>query len=131
MGYKPEDAATGLTDTQVLREAARLMRERAQAATSGPWYIADCEMYPRWILAERHNDYSQEVAKAYEEDDFSDSIRDEDWEHMVPMGSPPIALAVADLLDAEAAAAEAYNHGDVYNREALAIARAYLPAGAV
>ena len=94
----------------VLRKAAALMRERAEAAgPNDPWFTSD-----------------------------DDANTPEDAEHIASW-HPAVALAVADWLDATAVRVEAArepkdggarNHGWRGSRQALAVARAYLGSDA-
>lgn len=102
---------------EVLREAAALMRERAEAATPTPW-----------VVKRAHPDMPAYVAH---EGWWVIASRTEQWdaEHIASW-HPAVALAVADLLDAQAAIIE--EHGAFFDIEgmgdanALAVARAYL-----
>lgn len=108
---------------ETLRRAAALMRERAEAATPGPWRpvagLWRTETFaavigPKgvpddagtWLMATGRGAASQEA----------DADHAASWH-------PLVALAVADCLDA---AATAWETGDVGWGEALAVARAYL-----
>ena len=111
-----------------LRRAAALMRERAEAATNYPWAASDPGT--QW----RH--YDGQVTAIGFPDDFDPSICDaldnDDAQHIASW-HPAVALAVADWLDDTANANERLAplaaltpRGDVTNRKALAVARAYL-----
>lgn len=69
-----------------LRQAATLLRERAEAATPGPWPVSRGTGYMFG------RDVGAEIGKA---------IRPSDATYMTTM-SPPVALALADWLDHEA-----------------------------
>lgn len=92
-----------MSAVEEIRKAAALMRERAKAATGGgrPWFIADCTMYRRWILAENGEEngtgYNDDVMRATEEDEQFE-VTDADWEH-VASWHPQVALAIADWLE--------------------------------
>lgn len=75
-------------DDQVvpIRQAVRLMRERAQAATPGPWTATDA--YPHLVLQGDDDMVSTNLAGKPRED----AIHIASW-------TPAVALAVADLLD--------------------------------
>ncbi len=100
-----------MTPAETLRAAARLMRERAQAATPGPWIVAG--LHRQGVASTAHHGgttgvvglgYTQEI----------DATHIASWH-------PAVALAVADWLDEEAAWT---GQGD--DKHALAVARAYL-----
>lgn len=118
---------------ETLRRAAALMRERAEAATPGPW-----EFRPRRGF--------QSVSDSPATIGFVDTagyfvmLREGMWAtendmSYVASWHPAVALAVADWLDATAARIDAgrdpqhggrRNHSWRGSREALAVARAYL-----
>lgn len=83
----------------VLRRAAALMRERAEAATPGPW-----SMWDGWGptsdglmgVARFGPDSGERVFTHDEQRDLYASRAD--WEHIAGI-HPAVALAVADLLD--------------------------------
>lgn len=94
-----------------LREAAAKMRERAEAATPGPWaYYEHSIIRPAELKDGRAPSYSA----AYHR---------EDAEHIASW-HPTVALAVADWLDDEAEWLEAGSTAE--DNPALAVARAYL-----
>lgn len=99
----------------ILREAAALMRTRAEAATPGPWRV-----------------HPSEAPGIVSPDDWVcdyDALSHSDAEH-VAAADPVFMLAVADLLEAQAALIEQY--GDFTDVEgmgdanALEVARTYL-----
>lgn len=127
-----------MTPAEEIREAARLMRERAEAATGAPWHSVsgtwegetfaavigsdgDAEKPDTWLMATGRGGKSQEA----------DAIHAATWH-------PGVALAVADWLDGQAGdAADAVPRtggGWSYRwcdspagiESALKIARAYL-----
>ena len=77
-----------------LREAARVLRERAEVATPGPWTVAG--PYKSGALYLANDDIGATVAK------FETPRRDENVRFIATL-HPGVALALADLLDAEAA----------------------------
>ncbi|WP_152748269.1 hypothetical protein [Micromonospora sp. RV43] len=94
-----------------LREAAWLMRERANAATDGPWWSDDSDqswqlhgvafrLPPPWEGAPEQivNKQILKAPKASEQVEpyWPDAA---DAAHMVPMLNPAVALAIADWLD--------------------------------
>ena len=111
----------------LLRRAAALMRERAEAATPGPWVV-----------------YSDATVRAWADDDYRDvaypdTAPQQNGDH-ISSWHPLVALAVADALDT--AGADLWAHGPLccpdgcsecdddlwapHVRRALAIARAYV-----
>lgn len=82
---------------QKLRDAAARIRETAQAATPGPWItwagVAD-DVYTQGVSPA--SDLEGDAVSAPQGPQAAD-----DHEH-IAMWSPPVALAVADWLDAEA-----------------------------
>lgn len=104
---------------ETLRAAARLMRERARAATGSPWKSGLTGIYgggDEFYIAKWDDDSGTPVV--------GDRMHIASWH-------PAVALAVADWLDAEAEAVDfqvsvtpAYRMRD--NDEALVVARAYL-----
>jgi hypothetical protein len=103
--------------SEILRRAASLMRERAEAADPSPW-DAECPdvvgASDEWIVYASNGDHERSIPH-------------------IASWHPAVALAVADWLEAEA---EAHFHiGDevrsIYDQPnmggpALAVARAYL-----
>lgn len=107
-----------MTPAQELREAARLIRERAQAASAAPWCV---RVLPARTTGTLHPSPAQymviagpvNVANAGEPD-----------APFIAAMHPGVALALADWLDRTAADDE---FGEVTGfDEALAVARAYL-----
>lgn len=110
-----------------LREAAALMRSRAEAATTKaatPWLIArptPRAVHKFGVVTMTHHGFDGEevsVAECYS---------DVEAEHIAGM-DPAFALAVADWLDVTANILGQEGHGDWRPAEkaALAVARAYL-----
>jgi len=101
----------------LLREAAALMRARAEAATPGPWgYVS------KWTTATTAlTRITKKGATVAEVRDGGDGIM---TLHHLSYWHPAVALAVADWLDNVSEHAERYNDG--LTRDALAVARAYL-----
>lgn len=117
-----------MSPVETLREAARLMRERAEAATQ-PWGV------DRW-LAYVQQPSNPTHAKDYDriyvgtDDEHGSVILSSPWTEAAPAEHaaswhPAVALAVADLLDAEADATDEGFNGSA-DSHAVAIARAYL-----
>lgn len=114
----------------LLREAAALMRERAEAATPGPW--------------EHHRDHGGRETGDGELligniGDSGGGRRAADfigkcwgWGPQQPNAAhiaswhPAVALAVADWLDGEAGYVERHAASDLTTARALAVARTYL-----
>jgi len=117
---------------EILREAAALMRSRAEAATPGPWMVDD--EHPHIVMRPDKPGFSWDgtAVTAIQEDDFG--LTDHaDAEHIASW-HPAVANAVADYLSGEAAHFDR-NYGpgphhedalDTGLRRALAVARAYL-----
>jgi hypothetical protein len=113
------DLKEGAMSAEILRKAAALMRERAEAATSGPWALASVSGQGFAVHRGEHTTVSL----------FSASY---DAEHIASW-HPAVALAVADWLEAEAVAhsGEIFDDWDAATAccrmpAALAVARAYL-----
>lgn len=87
-------------DTDTLRRAAALIRARAQAATPGPWRS---EPGARTLPGERPwpSDYVAAAGgpRRFKANSEADAAHIAGWD-------PPVALTVADWLEAEAAAHE-------------------------
>lgn len=102
-----------------LREAARLIRERANAASPGPWHqmcmgSEGCSVLNDGRLRDRkHVSFS---GRKEWWADHADAVHVASWD-------PEVALAVADWLDAEADDAARF---PLRFPQALAVARAYL-----
>ncbi len=86
-----------VTADEFLREAATLLRERAEAATPGPWARGD----PSTVENTR--------ASCVIDGDGGMPCSDEDAAHIAMM-HPGVALALADWLDEVAAAAQIMTH---------------------
>jgi hypothetical protein len=91
----------------LLRQAASLMRERAEAATPSPWargieFAAPSEV---WHEGDAETLMVCDTADAYSAENRPGELALEDAEHIASW-HPAVALAVADWLDAEAARAE-------------------------
>ncbi|GAA4221461.1 hypothetical protein FHR32_005097 [Streptosporangium album] len=104
-----------------LRTAAAKLREMAKPATPGPWFTADCELYPRWVLSatatEGESGYAAYVAKSYSDDDGLD-VSDADWQWMA-FASPALAEPLAAWLELTAD----YPRGMANSGRALDVAR--------
>jgi len=114
-----------MSDAETLRNAAKLLRERAEMATPGPW--RQMCLGSEGCLVLRATGTPRErgrgrVARFGQKDWKADHA---DAEYVAAM-HPGVALAVADWLDAEAAFAE-HEVADLA-LEALAVARAILGA---
>ena len=128
-----------------LREAATLMRERAEAARPGPWWIHDdndCDIWWGDQAAVRAVDQDTRALRPL----MSDAEIEATWDHAgcvigsdvdraedaahIASWHPVVALAVADLLDAVALVADHYPpleiRPDSVASKALAVADAYL-----
>lgn len=98
----------------VLRQAAALMRERAEGATPGPWWQSGA-----WF----DDDGTPMPMVGYGSTGADWVARTRDWSKgdakHIALWHPAVALAVADWLDYEASWSAPPTH-------ALAVARAYL-----
>lgn len=104
------------TPAQRLRDAARGMRENAEAATPGPWhwYVRGDR---RWaIVEERATDERRAAARCSDDDDAA----------YIAAMSPPVALALADLLDVAGTTMSAEGPHEHHEFAALAVADAFL-----
>jgi hypothetical protein len=103
------------TDVELLREAAAKMRERAEAATPGPWR-SDGEM-----VKSGESFRTKFVAEAY-------GLADK-WPNAEHIASwhPAVALAVADWLDT--VYDRARGKESVETEPAMVVARAYMGGG--
>jgi hypothetical protein len=113
------------TPAEILREAARLMRERAERTGKlcpAPWYAEPDEVV----------DESRVVAsETGPGPHFGESGQDDEVTVHIASWHPTVALAVADLLDAEATWAQdrpptPEGFGYPEDSKCLRIARAYL-----
>lgn len=105
------------TEVELLRRAAALMRESAQANEPGPWVAEIDERGNAWINLPW-------CAHAWGMHGFPDEAR-----HVASFASPVVALAVADWLDTCAGiwAGDAQHMMKVATTHgALEVARAYL-----
>src|ERR1017187_5317330 len=145
--------------SQELREAAKLMRERAEAATPGPWERPLDTRHKNFVMAVlpegeqgryksgnipaefashkgptgRYAGQRERVsvvsAAIWSIGGVISKRRGRDLDYIASMG-PPVALAVADLLDRTAEGLNLGLHeGRLGSREAIAVARAYLGTG--
>lgn len=103
-----------MTEIETLREAARLMRERAEAATSGRWY--------RDAYAEVRAPLGPVVSH-----DEGVAVNEPDAGHIASW-DPAVALSVADWLDGVASRwLPSLYEGMLPNQDAaLNVARTYL-----
>lgn len=116
---------------ETMRRAAKLMRERAGAATPGPWTIR--EQHGRDIADEGWSDVRVvspvgDVAVTYLSNVSESNAANENTEHLAAM-HPLVALAVADWLERDAALIDvlAFPESDpAAVRYPLTVARAYL-----
>lgn len=111
---------------EVLREAAALMRARAEGASGSPWS-------PILIEDEDGSADSYVISLAgltSNWEDVGESMVGQDAEHIASW-HPAVALAVADWLDSTSSFVEMYGEGGAADRgysllRSLAVARAYL-----
>lgn len=106
---------------ELLREAAALMRERADSATTGPWKFPH-RGFPGVVTSRAGNLWSSSGKGR-----CGQINHEPDAEHIASW-HPAVALAVADLLDQFARAAiGTTSYGDLPFEDNVAdIARAYL-----
>ena len=112
---------------EVLRKAAALMRERAEAASDGPWKrfgMAGVAGKDWEVVDERRVE-----CECGEPVALLGCATNDDAEHIASW-HPAVALAVADWLDAEAdvdeVAREMGGRGHTEESQCVAVARAYL-----
>lgn len=108
------------TPAEEIREAARLMRERAQAVARGPWHwqaLGD-HGYPQRVV----NEGAVLIAECFTSPDATRVVEAE----YIASWHPAVAFAVADWLNSFAGRLDdrEYDYRD-WNA-ALAVARAYL-----
>ena len=112
-----------LTPAETLRSAAKLMRERAEKATPGPWkpMVLGSEGY--LVLADwgTVRDRGRHRVGRFGLKDWDGDRADAEY---VAGMQPLVALAVADWLDRFSD--DIYCYGISEHKHALAIARAYL-----
>ena len=96
---------------ETLRRAASLMRQRAEAATEGPW--------------RSQRGPGESVVAATEGIAQMTSLRPREDRRHIASWHPAVALAVADWLDVQAERVEVGFCGKV-GEQALTVARAYL-----
>lgn len=116
----------------LLREAAAKMRERAEAATSGPWFgVTGPGGYPNEVRTGDGSDAGLPVLFERRRIGTSHYMRGADAHHIASW-HPAVALAVADWLERDAQMIERVPESidpatpeRVYAR-AFAVARAYL-----
>src|SRR5690242_10512179 len=93
----------------LLRDAAKVLRERAESATPGPWSAADehglvPEAWPAWCVSQMRPGFesmSPEAGYVTDVADVHGDNKDEcpDATYIATM-HPGVGLALADLLDA-------------------------------
>lgn len=108
-----------------LREAAKVLRERAEAATPGPWEADGGEISQHWSRPEpwQHVASGEVDCMAYCYGGSARGIdRDEDAAYIAMM-HPPVALILADWLDDTAGEVESHA---TWSEHALAVADAIL-----
>ena len=121
------DAGRAVTAAR-LREAAALMRERAEAATPGPWRFSDSEaVNDVWdggmVVVSGDADPIANVQDEWYENDPVEPAPVNDAAHIASW-HPAVALVVAGWLDACALVCEI--KPDATKAHALAVANAYL-----
>ena len=117
-----------MSPAEELRAAAKLMRERAEAATPGPWHAFSHT--EDWYVGSRG--YGQVTTGIHDEPGVADVVlieRDHADAGHIASWHPAVALAVADWLDAateQARFTEAQGAWISPDSYALKVARAYL-----
>ena len=102
---------------EILRRAASLMRERAEAATPSPWrVVTDLDSGEQVVTGGPRGFYLADVHE------WSTGLGNPGH---IASWHPAVALAVADWLDMIAAVREA-DHHVAFQYQALVVARAYL-----
>ncbi|MFI7073618.1 hypothetical protein [Micromonospora sediminicola] len=101
--------------TDTIREAARLIRERAEAATPGPYFTTGKSSRYGGMVAEPTDGHPEH--DGYDGHLIGESMSEANRSHLAGW-SPVVALAVADWLDFEA------RMGNTFH--ALTVARTYL-----
>lgn len=126
---------------EVLRKAASLMRERAEAASDGPWLIHQ-DGYTQTVTGEGEDwidlvDPRGRIILSHAHlGDDEETEREVSDVHHIASWHPAVALAVADLLDDGAAYVEYVEqmHAEEATRDEgkffLAVARVYLGSDA-
>jgi len=93
-----------MTPAEEIRAAAARLREAAEGTTPGPWFVGDCEIYPRWILSAGKVDESghpEYVVKMARDEADEVPISDADWRWMA-FAHPGVAEPLAAWLEAAA-----------------------------
>ena len=108
----------------LLREAAAKMRERAEAATPGPWQVHADDAY-QVGYARRDGEFDEQPMARVT--GYGGTVYPWDAEHIASW-HPAVALAVANLLDGSADRWDAGDLGPEEWDELAAVARAYLGA---
>ena len=100
----------------LLREAAQMLREKAEAATPGPWRLND------WsgVMVETASPPNRGAAMIADADD--EPVNAE----FIALADPTVALAVADLLDGWADDIAQHGGSHRSDERALTVARAVL-----
>ena len=106
---------------EILRRAASLMRERAEAATPGPWRAEYSKKSGHCVIDDESTNCLDSVARTTHYRDSADADHIASWH-------PAVALLVAAMLEREAEVLDEYadiNH-DWPETMSQAVARAYL-----
>ncbi|MEV0214248.1 hypothetical protein [Micromonospora sp. NPDC050695] len=107
-----------MNDIETIRAAARLMRERAETACPGPWFITAMSGRYGGVVAKPTADFPED--RGYDGHLIGESLSAAHREY-VASWDPTVTLLVAEWLEDVA-------NGDGVDRHALGIARAYLAA---
>lgn len=107
-----------------LREAARLLRERAEAATKGPWTVQHAGDSMSFVVWSE----SPDIEWRYQREVMTVHSPDPEWADCTYIASmhPLVGLALADLLDGYANVPPFAGWGAVHGKRLVALARAIL-----
>jgi hypothetical protein len=103
----------------LLRRAAKEMRERAEAATPGPYYVQPNDLIGGFMVRDEAEPPSTGHGR-----DVGDFMTVDDCRHIASW-HPAVALAVADWLENEAELEEGWSAYEAVP-QCVAVARAYL-----
>lgn len=117
---RARDRGAGMSDVAILRRAANLLRDKANAATPGPWSCANehellgPEADPAWCISQMKPGYESMSPTDGYVGDLAEVWCDDrgscpDGEYIALM-HPPVALALADWLD---------DHADAFSQEVV------------
>lgn len=114
------DGPTRLTPAEYLRRASERLREIAGAATPGRWGV-----WAMSVCASTDGTMNLETSLPVCDTQHESGLRTWNADYIATM-SPPVALALADLLDVESAQVRGKAAGGVPSPQAYAVARAVI-----